>query len=198
MVLDCVQRFGAGRSNPVLEVLRDVPDFVQGRKYPQPPLEFAAGRGRAYYHSHPRTAADAEEHGHFHLFVPQGRARDKPGWAHLAALAMDRDGQPVRWFATNRWVTGGGWGERDWLLARVDALTPEREPAGIQQWLAAMLRLYRTELEALLTARDAHCADRPGRSCGQAIWDDRCLYELAQVPVDLVAKLASELTGENP
>ena len=28
---------------------------------------------------------------------------------HLAALSLDVNGQPVRWFTTNRWVTGEHW-----------------------------------------------------------------------------------------
>ncbi len=198
LVLSCVRQFGADRSNPVLEVLQNTPDFVQQRKYPQPPLEFAAGHGRVYYHSHPLADARPAEHGHFHVFLHHERGTGKEDWAHLAALAMDREGQPVRWFATNRWVTGGDWGERGWLLAGVDRLAPEREATLLQRWLAAMLRLYRPELEVLLEARDARLADLRATSCGGELKDDRRVYELAQVPVDLVAKLASQLTGENP
>jgi hypothetical protein len=198
VVLGCIRQFGADRSNPVLEVLQETPDFVQQQKYPQPPLEFAAGRGRAYYHSHALAGAEPEEHGHFHLFLQHGRGTRKEDWAHLAALAMDREGQPVRWFATNRWVTGGDWGERGWLLAGVDTLAPERETAVLQRWLAAMLRLYRPELEVLLEARDAYLADLRAATSGEAPTEERCVYELAQVPVNLAAKLASQLTGESP
>ena len=198
MVLGCIRQYGADRSNPVLDVLQETPDFVQQRKYPQPPLEFAGGHGRAYYHSHPLADGHPQEHGHFHLFLRHGFGTAKEDWAHLAALAMDKEGQPVRWFATNRWVTGGDWAERSWLLAGVDALAPEREAAVLQRWLTAMLRLYRSELEALLDTRDARLADLPAASCGEERTEDRCVYELAQVPVDLVAKLASQLTGECP
>jgi hypothetical protein len=194
-VLDCVQRFGANQGNPVLDVLQGVPNFELNQKYPQPPLEFAAGRGRAYYHSHPLGSAAPEEHGHFHLFIRWDRGVGEDSWAHLAALAMDRDGQPLRWFATNRWVTGGTWAQRDWLLTGVDALEPEGETALLQRWLTAMLKLYRPELERLLAARDAHFADQPDTASGGAAMEDRSLYDLAQAPVDLLAKLAAQLTG---
>jgi hypothetical protein len=198
VVLECMRQFGAQRSNPVLKVLQETPTFLQHRHYPQPPLEFAAGRGRAYYHSHPLAGADPEEHGHFHLFFRHGDGTGKENWAHLAALAMDRNGQAERWFATNRWVTGGRWGERCWLLAGVDALAPEREAALLPRWLTAMIRLYRSELDTLLRARDAYLTEWRDASSGNEILYDRCLYELAQLPVDLVAKLAAQLTGENP
>jgi hypothetical protein len=40
LLFDSVQKMGARRSNPVLELLRDIPTFVEGGKYPQPPLAF--------------------------------------------------------------------------------------------------------------------------------------------------------------
>jgi hypothetical protein len=196
MVFDCIQRFGDASSNPVLEVLKDVPDFAQGQKYPQPALAFAAGCWRTYYHSHPLTGGGAEEHGHFHLFVQHDDAADEPAWTHLAALAMDRDGQPLRWFATNRWVTGGQWGEHDRLLSAVDALAPMSEQGILQQWLVAMVQLYRAELDALLCSRDAQLAGRLCACPAEQVLADRSLYELAQSPIDLRSKLTSQLRGE--
>jgi hypothetical protein len=197
VVLDCLEQFGANRSNAVLHLLREAAEFVPGRKYPQPALAFAGGRGRAYYHRHPRGGASPDEHGHFHLFLRHESGPEPNNWAHLAALAMDRDGQPLRWFATNRWVTGGAWGERSWLLAGIAALEPAREPAIVQRWLAAMLMLFQADIDRLLTARDTGFLDRSGTCCAAAALDDRRQYELAQTPVDLVTKLVSHLTGEH-
>lgn len=196
LVFDCIQRFGDASSNPVLDVLKDAPDFIQGQKYPQPALAFAGGRWRTYYHSHPLTGVEPEEHGHFHLFVQHDEADGEPAWTHLAALAMDRDGQPLRWFATNRWVTGGQWGEHERLLSAVDALAPASEPGVLQQWLAAMMQLYRTELDTLLCSRDAQLVGRLAACPAEQVLADRSLYELAQSPVDLRLKLTSQLKGE--
>jgi hypothetical protein len=30
---------------------------------------------------------------------------------HLVALSLDARGLPLRWFVTNRWVTGGQWAD---------------------------------------------------------------------------------------
>jgi len=191
-LFDCIQHMGARRSNPVLELLRDLPAFVQGEKYPQPALAFGEDRWRCYYHSHSMADADVREHGHFHLFTRTGQ-----GWAHLAALAMDLEGQPLRWVMTNRWVTDGDWRDRNSLLASIHALLPAEEPDVLRRWLTSLLKLYQPELGDLLDARDARIAGQlQGRSRDKVL-DDRTLYELVSMPIDLTAKLTSQLTGEN-
>jgi hypothetical protein len=191
-LFDCIQKMGATRSNPVLELLQDIPIFVQGGKYPQPALAFGKGSWRSYYHSHSIADTDVREHGHFHLFTRKGQ-----GWAHLAALAMDVEGQPLRWVISNRWITGSDWYDRNSLLAAINSLVPSEEPDLLRQWLASLLKLYQTELGDLLDARDARLASLlQGRSKDEVL-DDRTLYELAGMPIDLTAKLTSQLSGES-
>ena len=192
LLFDCIQKMGAHRSNPVLELLRDIPTFVEGGKYPQPPLAFGKDGWRSYYHSHSIADADVREHGHFHLFTRKGQ-----GWAHLAALSMDLEGQPLRWVMTNRWVTGSDLCDRNSLLAAINSLVPSQEPDVLRQWLVSLLKLYQTELGDLLDARDVRIACLlQGRSKDEVL-DDRALYELACTPIDLTAKLNSQLTGES-
>lgn len=191
LLFDCIQKMGARRSNPVLELLQDVPTFKQGGKYPQPALAFGKDDWRSYYHSHSMADADVREHGHFHLFT-----RTEQGWAHLAALAMDLEGQPLRWVMTNRWVTGSDWHDRNSLLAAINALVPSEEPDDLRQWLASLLKLYQAELGDLLVARDARLAGlRQGRYSRDEVLDDPTLYALACSPIDLTAKLTSQLAG---
>jgi hypothetical protein len=192
LLFDCIQNMGAQRSNPVLELLRDVPKFIHGKKYPQPALAFGEDGWRTYYHSHSMADADVSEHGHFHLFT-----RNEHGWAHLAALVMDLEGQPSRWIMTNRWVTGSDWSDRNSHLLAINALILSEEPDVLRQWLVSLLKLYQPELGDLLAARDARIARlREGRSKDEVL-DDRTLYELACMPIDLTAKLTSQLTGKN-
>ncbi len=187
-LFDCIQDMGAQHSNPVLELLRDIPVFEQGKKYPRPALAFGQDNWRSYYHSHFMADADVTEHGHFHLFTRQGQ-----GWAHLAALAMDQEGQPLRWVMTNRWVTGSDWRDRNSLLAAIHALLPADEPDVLRRWLASLLQLYQPELGDLLDARDARISGLlQGRSRDEVL-DDRTLYELASMPIDLAATLTSQL-----
>jgi hypothetical protein len=61
----------------------------------------------------------------------------------------------------------------------------------------SLLKLYQTELGDLLDARDVRIACLlQGRSKDEVL-DDRALYELACRPIDLTAKLTSQLTGES-
>ena len=191
LLFGCLQKLGARDSNPVLELLRDIPTFVQGDKYPQPALAFGAGNWRSYYHSHCVADTDLREHGHFHLFTRKGE-----GWAHLAALAMDVEGQPLRWIITNRWVTGSDWHDRNSLLAAIRALAPAEEPDLLRQWLTSLLTTYQRELGELLTARDTTIAGRLQGQAVEEVLDDRSLYELASLPINLAAKLAAQLNGE--
>jgi len=89
--------------------------------YPEGDVGNGAISSRYFYHSHPPEEREADEHGHFHLFVgkqamsneaealitppalPNGQKRAEV--VHIAALSIGYDGLPLRWFGTNRWVT---------------------------------------------------------------------------------------------
>ena len=74
-----------------------------------------------YYHSHRNNG----EHGHFHLFLRRGgmppqvaplfydqrncTLNDIDTYAHIIAISMDHEGQPIGLFTTNKWVTGEDW-----------------------------------------------------------------------------------------
>ena len=143
-----------------------------------------------YYHAHPPTAAGDGphdgEHGHFHLFVRHGEAREEV--THLCGVAMTPEGTPTRLFATNRWVTGEDWlpaEETAALAARfeVDSIHPSWP---VNLWLGALVRLYAGEIAALLARRDEAVAARGGPT--EAVLEDRAFEVAATCPVDLVAK----------
>jgi hypothetical protein len=191
-LFDCLQRMGDQASNAVLEVLGDSREMVQERRYPRSPLVFADGRWRAYYHSHALAAAP-REHGHFHIFVADRADEGRDAWTHLAALAMDLEGQPLRWFATNRWVTSGPWGHRHALLAEIDCLQAGAGEPLLVQWLVAMIRLYRDDLAVLLDARDDRLSKAMHNAPMEQVLGDRGLYELADIPIDLLHRLQRRL-----
>lgn len=121
-------------------------------------VDRAAGT-RFFYHAHAVTGEDLQEHGHFHLFREHAQ-----GFSHLAALSLDAQGRPLRWFCTNQWVTGERW----WPASRwrtgvegFDVHTRGRL-SPVARWLTAMVRLYREELLDLLHERDALLAREAG------------------------------------
>ncbi|NJL17029.1 MAG: hypothetical protein HC938_07375 [Nitrospira sp.] len=76
---------------------------------------------------------------------------------HIAALAIDHDGLPSHWFATNRWVTGETLYPADALMALLPRIDFDGAdgPAAINRWLTAMLRASAGSLADLLARRDA-------------------------------------------
>ncbi len=76
--------------------------FEEMRHYPSHDVVDQAAGTRFYYHAHRSRRMPDTEHGHFHLFVYNEKQPDN--YYHLAALALDARGQPLRWFTTNRWA----------------------------------------------------------------------------------------------
>lgn len=168
--------------------------FVEWAHHPRQDWVDARHGTRFFYHAHAAEERMAGEHGHFHLFVP-ARMPGGPGFSHLAGLSLDARGLPLRWFTTNRWVTGEQWADADTLVAALPRLQWQARgrlgPVG--RWLGAMVQLHADELTRLLHARDARLqalAAAQQRS-PEALWDDRSLHILTQCPIDLLARLAA-------
>jgi len=197
-IYQCLLEMGQRHTNPVLEVLAQPDRIEQGVKYPPGRLRFGDGPLRAYYHVHTEPYLRPGEHGHFHLFVATTSLESETRWCHVAGLSMNHQGQPVRWFAVNNWVTGGTWLDADTLWVDImAALTVD--PAGyslLERWLAGMLGLYLSELQQLLQERDAALA---AESAGQPlpeVLQERAIYELSAVPINLLDMLQTWLVGQ--
>jgi hypothetical protein len=125
-----------------------------------------------FYHCHPPEAAraDDDEHGHFHLFIhrrhvarfgklvagPPRAAKKPPQLSHYVALAMRRDGMPLRWFTVAQSVTGDYVYPAAAMVAAAGKFefTPRGPLSPTTNWLAAMVKLYEPTLQRLLRARD--------------------------------------------
>ena len=131
---------------------------------------------RYFYHCHPEEEREFGEHGHFHIFLskaamakshaplipaPKSKAK-RADVVHIAALSVDTNGLPVRWFTVNRWVTD------EWLYPApgIIALLPQFNLAGsngdplVNDWITAMVQLSRPHIADLLTQRDIELALR--------------------------------------
>ena len=164
-----------------------------------------------YFHSHPEGTRPDSEVGHFHTFLrPFGvtgglepapvddlvlPANKLDLISHLVAVAVDRLGRPQRLFVTNRWVTSEVWYpaaavQRMVAQFRVDHARPTRLT---DQWLTALLRLFRSEIGQLLTVRDTALANAIKANPGQNALEDRTLEELASMDIDAEARVAQVL-----
>lgn len=165
----------AGRSmlHPVIGRSRR---FEAWAHYPRDDVVDASGHWQFYFHAH--DAQHARRHpleiGHFHLFRRDAQAR----LTHVTGLAMGARGEPLRWFATNQWVTGEHWQDADVLVpllaqAQIRTAGPL---AGTAAWLGELVQLYAAPLARMLLRRDQalarHCA-RSGCTAQEALHNRR-------------------------
>jgi hypothetical protein len=159
------------------------------------------------------------EHGHFHLFLrgegmpagttplllpelavanapaPRQSAPLKLGRSdkvcHLVALALDRRGEPLRLFTTNRWVTGETWYRADDLIRMLDRfrVAGDHPSALLNRWIGALVRLFQPEIAALLRDRDTAILEQRWRWRGNVLEDPR-LEITSSLDIDLYARLA--------
>jgi len=184
-----LQAMAARHSNAVLLVLEGEAHPLRGCRYPDAGLDFAAGRWRAFYHCHDTEPVHAGEHGHFHIYTTIG----EQGWTHVAGLSIDNMGQPLQWFAVNRWVTDGPWLDSGSLPGQLSAAVADTADDLVGRWLLALLQLDRSGLAQLLARRDRELARQAqGRDVSEVL-EDRALYTLATRRIDMQSLLENAL-----
>lgn len=167
------------------------------------------------------TGAEPAEHGHFHLFLraegmprgvtplilpetaianlptPPQAAPAKRGScdevSHLVAIAVNGDGEALRVFTTNRWVTGETWYRAEDVIRMLDRFAlPSAEPASvINRWLTAIVRLYQPEIAMLLRKRDEAVMDPRRRRRKVDVFEDPSLEVTSSLTIDLEARLTA-------
>jgi hypothetical protein len=167
--------------------------FEYLRHYPARDMIDPRHGTRAFYHTHDaaqRWDNGVDEHGHFHLFWDG--VGDQP-YVHLVALALDNRGQPLRWFCTNRWVTGGHWEAAPTQIERLPhfRLQVRGRLAPIATWLTAMVQLFADELARLLRARDRRVATLQRRAGADDLFEDRRVDVLCSTDAALAPRLAA-------
>ncbi|WP_455198494.1 DUF6969 family protein [Kaarinaea lacus] len=194
-LVQCINQFALQESNPVISILPESGLFELNQKYPKPMLSFPGTGLRAYYHSHSYASRPDEENGHFHIFLnmDDDLKLENEKWSHLAGLAMDSMGQPVRWFTVNHWVTGETWCPADMLNRKLDLLTKKdsRELSLVEQWIKAIIEFYTLSLNQLLEERDRVITKLIQEKNLNAILQDRAIYGLSHRPINLLYDLES-------
>lgn len=143
---------------------------------------------RFYYHAHGSGRSPDNEHGHFHLFFQGSQPGD---FTHLAGISLDPQGQPIRLFTVNRWVTGETWrqaAEVEQALACFAVQTRGRM-APVARWLTAMVRLYLPQLVQLVRRRDAVMARRSAGQGWNALCEDRRLDVVTESRISLSRRI---------
>lgn len=113
---------------------------------------------------------------------------DGDPWSHLVAVALDAAGRPLRFFTTNRWVTGETWYAAADVAAMLDRFAIGSVPpsALLNRWVPAMIGFYKPQLVELLFARDAAVmAWRRRRRAKVHVFEDRRLEITSSFDIDL-------------
>jgi hypothetical protein len=215
---ECRAELAARGSSIVREATGSAGPIVDWRHYPEGEVYDPATHAQYFYHRHPDGDRAPGEHGHFHLFlradgiprgitplllpeiavanvaVPPQAAPLKHGGrdevCHLAAIAVDERGAPVRLFTSNRWVTGETWYRAEDVIRLLDMFAVSAGPSAVlNRWVVAMLRLYRPQLRELIENRDKSIMAWRRRRRSH-VFDDRRLEITSSVDIDLDARLA--------
>ena len=160
----------ASEGRPLMARVLPAEDVHYWDHFPDDDARDSVTKSRWYYHVHAPGDRDPSEHGHFHLFLHRSQiaanaqARSIPAEGeeaaahvtHIAGLAIDHHGIPIRWFATNRWVTDEFMYPAQTVIDHLDRYNVDRtdEDPMVNQLMTAMVALYRDELADLLRERD--------------------------------------------
>lgn len=191
-------------------MLRVVPE--EGAKfwthYPVKDARDKKCKSRWYYHVHAPGSRDADEHGHFHLFLhrtqlpeglepkvwpPQGEEA-KAHVTHLIALSIDAVGIPRSWFTVNRYVTNEFLYPAETMIAHLDDFNVDHTKADdcVNRFVTAMVALYRDEIAELLHQRDARQSELVEQHGNKWAYEMASGEEvLSSIPIDLDEKISS-------
>lgn len=197
-VADIQLRYAQAGTSLAQAALAGAQTCVEHRHYPAKDVFDSVTGNRFYYHAHTSHRSSSEEHGHFHLFhySQSGQSGKSENFFHVVGLSIDAYGSPLRWFTTNRWVTGerlrqANQIERILLDFRIHArgrLSP------IAAWLSAMVRLFSSDIAKVIHARDAILKQRFTSSRRAIVLEDRALDIVSECSISLPLRI-QQLVG---
>lgn len=197
----------ASEQKPLM--LRVVPE--EGAKfwqhYPKGDARDKHCKSRWYYHVHAPGNRDANEHGHFHLFLhrsqlpegleptvmPPDGENAKAHVTHLVTLSIDNNGIPCSWFTVNQYVTVEFLYPADVMIEHMPKFNVDhtKQDDLVNRFVTAMVALYRDEIAELLRERDRRQAQLVAEFGEDGYKKKSGVEVLSQIPIDLDAKLNS-------
>lgn len=187
---ECYRLLKKSDRNIVGQVLEHHGTFYEYDHYPPGDVYDAETHAQYYYHSH---RPEKGEHGHFHTFLrakgmpksaepaPYSGEWERPmgtdALAHIIAISMDSPGYPICLFTTNRWVTAETFYPAGDVIAMMDRFEIDHvyPCLAVNQWMGAMVSLFRPDIEELLLERDRCIADWQDNHPGEDVYEDRDL-----------------------
>lgn len=195
--------------NIVSELLRHQPPFVEWDHFPKGDVYDQRTCSQYYYHAHAADQRVKDEHGHFHVFIRPGslglgirpvrladykaRARPNDEVCHLIGVSMDKFGQVMRLFTTNRWVTGETWFAADDVIRLLEHFKMDHaQPSWpVNLWLNSIVTVFKPTIRTLITERDKTIAAHVSQSNNTFVYEDRGLEVTSQAFVHLPDQIAA-------
>lgn len=205
-VNECQRVLDKASANIVGQCLDHQGTFYEFDHYPSGDVYDSETHSQYYYHSH---RPEGGEHGHFHTFLrakgmPNGLKpidykgeatipSGKDALAHLIAIAMNKPGQPISLFSVNRWVTDESFYTAQDTIAMLDLFKMDHTfPClAVNQWITAIVALFRPQIEALLLERDKTLKNWAALHMGTDIYEDRDLEVASFLPVNIQDQIAA-------
>lgn len=194
--------------NVVGELLRDSASFYEWNHYPEGDVFDPRSNAQYYYHAHPKDDRSGE-HGHFHTFlrpkgmppgiepapVPNYRAPEgeNDALSHLIAVSCDKQGDPIKLFTTNRWVTGEVWYKAVDVIRMLDYFQIDhvRPSWAVNIWITNMLILFRPQIRALIGERDSIVDNWAAENNSADVYEDRELEVTAERTISVEGQIAA-------
>lgn len=211
MVLETMRVLQNTDTNVVAELLKTSDKFLEWNHIPAEDVYDRSSHAQYYYHTHSKTPGTPnlhdDEHGHFHTFIrgkgipdtmspypapdldPQKPIADVT--THLIGIGMDNTGKPMRLFTTNRWVTGEVLYSAPDIIALLDSFEIDHaQPSWpVNLWVTNMLRLFRPQIESLVTQRDTCIEEFKKSHPGDNVFENRTLEVTSYCDISLMDQM---------
>ena len=207
-VLECARVLDNTADNVVGELLRDTGTFFEWNHYPEGDVFDPRSNAQYYYHAHPKDQRPGE-HGHFHTFLrPRGMPPgiepaplpdyeapegENDALSHLIAVSCDKQGEPIKLFTTNRWVTGEVWYKAEDVIRMLNYFQIDhvRPSWAVNIWITSILILFRPQIRDLVRARDRLVETWAADHKGENVFEDRNLEVTTELAISTQDQIAA-------
>lgn len=207
-VLECVRVLRNTGDNIVGELLHDVETFYEWNHYPDGDVFDPRSNAQYYYHAHPKDQRPGE-HGHFHTFLrPKGMPPgidpapvpdfeqpegENDALSHLIAISCDKQGNPIKLFTTNRWVTGEVWYSAADVCRMLNYFVIDhvRPSWAVNLWISNILILFGPQIRTLVTQRDRVVEEWAAAHPEENVYEDRNLEVTTECAISVPDHVAA-------
>ena len=207
-VLESVRVLSNTGDNIVGELLSGSATFYEWNHYPDGDVFDPRSNAQYYYHAHPKGERPGE-HGHFHTFLrPKGMPSgiepapvpeytepegENDALSHLAAISCDKQGDPIKLFTTNRWVTGETWYKAADVIRMLDYFQIDhvRPSWAVNIWVTNVMTLFRPQIRVLVQERDRVVDNWAAENDSANVYEDRALEVTAECPISVADQIAA-------